>query len=141
MASILLSAIKGIGYGPHNLVADMLLLGHDAVLKECCGLEEFITSYKRKHKINHNVEDSNIMYARLFGSATNHDGGATIQEDTPKSPILKDATRDINEIPLPPQGKPTQPSPPSIYLPNTLRRQQRRRSRRCTKPSVNNLLC
>lgn len=105
MASILLSTIEGIAYGPHNLVADMLLLGHDAVLKEVCGLEEFITSYKRKHKINHNVKDPHIMYARLFGSATEHDGGTTVQENTPKSPILKDATRDINEIPPTTAGK------------------------------------
>eukprot|EP00956_Cyclotella_meneghiniana_P029094 scaffold69418_cov60-Cyclotella_meneghiniana.AAC.1 len=60
MARILLASIQAMVYDPHNLVADMLLVAHDRVLRELCDLEEFVSIYKRIHKCGREAEDPNV---------------------------------------------------------------------------------
>eukprot|EP00956_Cyclotella_meneghiniana_P019569 scaffold33673_cov37-Cyclotella_meneghiniana.AAC.1 len=89
MAQILLSSIEGLPYGPHNLVADMLLITHSVVLKNLCSLEDFIRIYKSRHKCGRAMEDPDAMYARRFGVANESNGDVTQQNlDHPSNSTL-----------------------------------------------------
>ena len=87
MARILLSTILSEEYDAHNLVADMLILHHQAVLKKLCSLEEFIRLYKKINKCGRDIEDPDVMFARRFGIATESDASITNKDNqTPASP-------------------------------------------------------
>ena len=99
MARILLASIQAMVYDPHNLVADMLLVAHDRVLRELCDLEEFVSIYKRIHKCGREAEDPNVMYVRRFGAADESDDNAPPTVDTNTSPITASAVQNVNENP------------------------------------------
>eukprot|EP00956_Cyclotella_meneghiniana_P032800 scaffold91562_cov49-Cyclotella_meneghiniana.AAC.4 len=99
MARILLASIQAMVYDPHNLVADMLLVAHDRVLRELCDLEEFVSIYKRVHKCGREAEDPNVMYVRRFGTADESDDNAPPTVDTNTSPITASAVQNVNENP------------------------------------------
>ena len=129
MARILLSSIEGLPYGPHNLVADMLLVTHDVVLKNLCSLEEFVKIYKSRHKCGRAMEDPDVMYARRFGVANESNGDAIQQNlNHPSSPINDNVAHNVNQIPPTINGKgnstlpvsnlfSTAPTPPSEESP------------------------
>ena len=99
MARILLASIKAMEYNPHNLVADMLLVYHNRVLRELCDLEEFVSIYKSIHKCGRDAEDPDVMYVRRFGTAEESDGNAPPTEHTNTSPIQASAVQNVNENP------------------------------------------
>ena len=99
MARILLASIKAMEYNPHNLVADMLLVYYNRVLRELCDLEEFVSIYKSIHKCGRDAEDPDVMYVRRFGTAEESDGIAPPAEHTNTSPIQASAVQNVNENP------------------------------------------
>ena len=100
MARILLSTILSEEYDAHNLVADMLILHHQAVLKKLCSLEEFIRLYKKINKCGRDIEDPDVMFARRFGIATESDASITNKDNqTPASPNDDAITHDIHNVP------------------------------------------
>lgn len=114
MARLLLASIEGDFYGPHNLVADMLLIAHNKVFKELCKLDEFISVYKRIHKCVRDPEDPDVMYTRRFGTAAEPPGGVDPSTTSPvASPSQTDATHDMNIIPPTTNGKKTSTLPVS----------------------------
>eukprot|EP00956_Cyclotella_meneghiniana_P012235 scaffold17385_cov75-Cyclotella_meneghiniana.AAC.1 len=114
MANTMLATLKAEAYNAHNLVADVLELDHESILKELCGLEEFIKFYKIKHRRGREVEDPDIMFARRFGTADEPDESATNKDPPPPaSPTTNDAIRDIHSVPPTTGGKSAENLPTS----------------------------
>lgn len=70
MANIFLHEIHGSLYNPYNLVADMLLIGHEVVTKHLGSLQEFVTAYKQIHRCGGAPEDWKVLFARRLPSAS-----------------------------------------------------------------------
>eukprot|EP00956_Cyclotella_meneghiniana_P041809 scaffold240285_cov70-Cyclotella_meneghiniana.AAC.1 len=112
MANIMLAMLKANAYVAHNLVADVLELGHDSILKELCSLDEFIKFYKIKHNCGRVVEDPDIMYERRFGTATEPIESITDNEiEAPASPTTTDAISNIHSVPPTTGGKSSESLP------------------------------
>eukprot|EP00956_Cyclotella_meneghiniana_P031769 scaffold84611_cov48-Cyclotella_meneghiniana.AAC.2 len=115
MARILLSTILSEEYDAHNLVADMLILHHQAVLKKLCSLEKFIRLYKQINKCGRDIEDPDVMFARRFGIATESDASITNEDNqTPASPKEDAITHNIHNVPPTTLSLSTTPTPSSL---------------------------
>ena len=120
MANTMLATLGAKAYNAHNLVADVLELDHETILKELCGLEEFIKFYKIKHRRSREVEDPDIMYDRRFGSAGEPDVSITDKVTSPPaSPSESDAMRNIHSVPPTTGGKSSESLPTSNLFDTT----------------------
>ena len=102
MAELLLTAIDGKAYNPHNLVADMLLLHHGDVLRRLCHIEDFVRVYKQTHKCGREPEPFMDLFERRFPSTTAADGNQDTASSTNRtaSPTTQNtAVQAANQVP------------------------------------------
>ena len=117
MANIFLHEIHGSLYNPHNLVADMLLVGHEVVTKHLGSLQEFVTVYKQIHKCGRVPDDWKVLFARRFPASAELGTSGSLESANGSSATTEgDAIAAAHQVPPSASNQHNEPSSTSRAL-------------------------
>ena len=109
MSNIVLITHNAAEYGAHNLVADVLMIAHQDVLRLWCNLESFVEIYKRVNQCGRIPEDAKTILDRMTPAAKAAPAAASktapvnsnkspAAAPIPPTPILAPATGNLKDV-------------------------------------------